>query len=104
MKKINCWELKKCGREHGGINAGKGVCPAASEESLDGEHGGKNAGRACWIVEGTLCDNEVQGTFTQKIDFCFSCEFYKLVKKEEHPKFQIPGMLLEKLKRTKVPL
>lgn len=51
MKKINCWEFKKCGRESGGAHAYDfGVCPAATEKRLNGTHGGKNAGRACWVV------------------------------------------------------
>ncbi len=101
MKKLNCWEFRKCGREPGGINAHLGVCPASTEKGLDGEHGGKNAGRTCWIVAGTLCNGEIQGTFAGKIDSCFSCDFYLAVKREEYPGFQIPGVLLGKINRAK---
>jgi hypothetical protein len=99
LAKINCWEFKKCGRGINGANVGKlGLCPAAREKRLDGTHGGKNGGRACWVIAGTLCDCEVQGTFASKIDHCFSCDFYNKVKKEEHPDFEFPAKLINKLK------
>jgi len=81
---MNCWEYKKCGRELGGINAVElGVCPAYSERRLNGIHGGRNAGRACWVIAGTFCGGKVQGTFAEKERSCLSCEFYKIVRKEE---------------------
>lgn len=84
VKKINCWEYKRCGREPGGLNAeDSGICPAASHEAYDGTHGGGFAGRACWLVAGTMCDGEVQGTFAQKFKNCMACDFYLLVMKEE---------------------
>jgi hypothetical protein len=47
--KMNCWQVKKCGREPGGGNEAQlGVCPAATETALQGVNGGKNGGRACW--------------------------------------------------------
>lgn len=53
MKK-NCWEFKNCGREFGGIKARElGVCPASTDERLNGIHNGENAGRSCWVV--TCC-------------------------------------------------
>jgi hypothetical protein len=31
MSKLNCWELKKCGREAGGAKSNEmGICPAAA--------------------------------------------------------------------------
>jgi hypothetical protein len=81
MKKDNCWEYKKCGREPGGIKVHElGVCPATVEEGLDGTHGGKNGGRACWAVAGSLCGGKVQGTFAQKYGNCVICDFFKIVK------------------------
>jgi hypothetical protein len=48
MKKLNCREIKKCGREPGGAKVkGLGICPASTEERLDGIYRGKNGGRAC---------------------------------------------------------
>ena len=83
MKKLNCWEFKKCGREPGGHNTEHGVCPAAVDTNLDGSHDGKNAGRACWVVAGTLCEGEVQGTFAKKYVGCEQCDFYQAVVEEE---------------------
>lgn len=80
----NCWEFKHCGREVGGAKAAElGVCPAATDTSVDGLNSGKNGGRICWIIAGTVCDGEVQGTFAQKIPACMACDFFKKVKAEE---------------------
>lgn len=98
MKK-NCWEFKECGRETGGDKTSElGVCPAATEGVLDGTHGGTNAGRACWVVAGTLCKGEVQGTFAKKFEACEKCEFYLKVREEEFPNFEFSSLLLGKLK------
>jgi len=86
MPKLNCWEVKKCGREPGGSKVNQlGVCPAASDTSCDGLNGGKNAGRICWAVAGTFCGGKVQGDFAQKSVSCMSCEVFKMVKSEEGP-------------------
>lgn len=97
-KKINCWEFKKCGREPGGAHVRDlGVCQAATEERLDGVHGGSYAGRSCWVVAGTLCGGQVQGTFAQKYKNCEICEFYRKVKEEEFPKFMLSAVLVRRL-------
>lgn len=99
MKKVNCWEYKKCGRETGGMRAQElGICPATQEYRLDGVHGGLFAGRSCWVLAGTLCSGQVQGTFAQKYKNCELCDFYKNVKQEEFPQFQLSALLLAKLK------
>ncbi len=99
MKKPNCWEFKKCGREQGGKHQDDlGICPVAQEKRLDGTHEGKNAGRACWVVAGTLCGNQVQGTFAKKYANCEKCDFYNLVLKEEGPRYNLAILLLAKLK------
>jgi hypothetical protein len=98
LGKLNCWEVKRCGREQGGKRPELGVCPAAVEERLDGIHGGKNAGRACWIVAGTLCGGNVQGTFAKKIDSCEACDFFNLVKEEEGNGYLRSSVLFFKLK------
>ena len=95
MKKLNCWEFKKCGRQLGGGNALLGLCPAATNVLLDGIHDGAYAGRACWIVEGTMCNGEVQGAFSQKIQCCGSCDFYVTVKTEEAGNLQMTHRLLK---------
>ncbi len=82
--RLNCWEVKKCGRVSGGEKVHElGVCPATSDTSSDGLNGGKNAGRICWAVVGTFCGGKVQGSFAQKEVTCMVCEFYKRVQEEE---------------------
>ena len=64
----NCWEIKKCGREKGGALEGTlGSCPACPDR-----------GHSCWMVTGTLCGGEVQGTFAQKEMNCLKCQVYQL--------------------------
>jgi hypothetical protein len=97
-RKLNCWEFKKCGREPGGTHVHDlGTCPATMEESLDGTHEGKNAGRSCWVLAGTLCKGEVQGSFAQKYQNCGICDFYRTVKQEEFPRFTLSAVLIRKL-------
>ena len=84
MKKLNCWEVQKCGREPGGHAVGdQGPCPAAVESTLDGVHGGQNSGRTCWVLAGTFCSGQVVGTAAKKLGHCSECAFYRLVMREE---------------------
>lgn len=65
----NCWELRGCGREAGGVKVAElGEC-VASREKL---------GHSCWAIAGTLCGGEVQGSVKEKNDNCLVCEVYKL--------------------------
>ena len=74
---MNCWEFKKCGRESGGEkNKELGICPASTEIKAHGINSGTNGGRACWVINKTLCGNQVQGAFIQKLNGCMNCEFY----------------------------
>lgn len=83
-RRLNCWEFMKCRRELGGQRAFElGVCPAATDVRLDGVHDGISAGRACWIIDGTMCGDNIQGTFAQKYKNCGRCNFYEYVKSEE---------------------
>jgi hypothetical protein len=84
-KTLNCWEYMVCGREIGGARVNElGLCPAAIDTRFNGIHGGRNAGRACWVVAGTLCKGTVQGTYAKKYKgYCWQCDFYTIVKKEE---------------------
>jgi hypothetical protein len=101
-KKLNCWEFKKCGRQPGGEKAKElGVCPATIYEELDGIHDGDNAGRSCWILAGTMCGGKVQGTFAQKYENCELCDFFRSVKEEEGPAYQLSIVLLNKVKAFK---
>jgi hypothetical protein len=84
--KQNCWEYKKCGRQPGGQNVHHlGICPVTTNQELTGAHDGLNAGRACWVVAGSLCGGKVQGTYANKLNNCWRCDFMNTVKKEEEP-------------------
>lgn len=99
MKKKNCWEFKKCGREPGGAKIGElGVCPAAIENRVNGINEGNNGGRACWAITGTLCNGVVDGRFASKVETCLQCDFYKLVCKEQGVSFQGSAIILDRLK------
>lgn len=97
MKKMNCWEYKRCGREIGGHTHELGVCPVAVTKDLNKTHGGTHAGRACWVVAGSLCGGNPQGSFAQKYKSCEQCDFYQKVKEEEGPSFQLAVVLIGKL-------
>ena len=99
MAKQNCWQVKKCGREPGGAKQGLGICPAAAEMKLDGAHGGTNAGRACWVIAGTMCGGQEQGTFAKKYHNCEKCDFFQLVLREEGPSYQFSILLLKRLRQ-----
>jgi len=83
--KMNCWEMMQCGRGAGGSR--DDVCPAATETKLNGVHEGKNGGRACWVIAGTQCNGQLQGTFAKKFKSCSQCKLYLAVKAEEGGKF-----------------
>lgn len=88
--KQNCWEVMKCERHSDGLKIDElGACPGAGDSRFNGLHGGKNAGRTCWMIAGTLCGGKIQGTTAQKHKNCITCEFYKLVKKEEGLDFKM---------------
>lgn len=98
-KKLNCWESKKCRRVYGAeMDGSYGICPVYTEKRLDGVNDGRNAGRACWVVAGTMCNDKVQGSFAFKIKGCSSCEFYRLVKKEEGENIVDNQEILNKIK------
>ena len=81
---LNCWELKKCGRQPGGVRvADIRVCRAAIESRADGLNGGRKGGRICWASAGTMCGGKLQGTFAKKLPTCMACEFYRLVYAEQ---------------------
>ena len=99
-RRYNCWEIKQCGREPGGIRVSEyGECPASIEKKLHGVHGGENAGRACWVVAGSLCGNNVQGSYIDKYENCTICDFYMKVKSEESANFTLMSSLIMKLEQ-----
>lgn len=98
MKK-NCWEFMECGRELLGKNVKElGICPAATYEKLDGANGGINAGRTCWLIAGTFCGGEIQGTFARKCQNCIECEFYRSVNSEEKNYYVHTERFINKIK------
>lgn len=101
MKKVNCWEFKKCGREPGGINESEfGACPAATETRTDGINDGGNAGRSCWPVSGTFCAGIAGGSFAAKVTDCLQCDFYKLVCQEQGGEFKGTAFILKQLQNS----
>lgn len=98
MSRMNCWEFEECGREPGGKNAKQlGVCPATSEQKVDGVNRGKNAGRSCWAIAGTLCGGRVQGTYAEKLGNCMQCDFYAFVRGQERAEFVNTRKILDVL-------
>jgi methyl-accepting chemotaxis protein len=81
----NCWDIKGCGCGPEGPER----CPASEDRFADGANGGYSAGRICWLVSGTLCDGEVQGTFAQKGVACTSCEVFQEVQNQEGEAFLV---------------
>ena len=79
--KLNCWEFRNCGREKGGLMAQlHGECPVSQAMKYDGLNGGVGAGRACWMVENSVCRlNAVPAGGNP----CLECEFYNRVLYEE---------------------
>jgi chemotaxis signal transduction protein len=52
-----CWEVKGCQ---------KNECPAYESNDL-----------RCWMISGTFCRDEIQGSFHEKIEACRKCNFYR---------------------------
>lgn len=84
LRRLNCWEYKNCGREPGGARGDDlGFCPAAVDQDADGLNFGTCGGRICWAISGTYCRGNVQGVFVSKITSCSTCDFFRLVEREE---------------------
>jgi len=100
MRKMNCWEVLKCGRGPGGANVGElGVCPAATFKKGNDIHGGKNGGRCCWAVAGTFSKGKALGIYVEIVKTCLNCDFYMLVKGEEGGEFLGAREIKEKIER-----
>ena len=52
-----CWEIKCCKKKE---------CPAYENPDL-----------RCWMISGTFCRDEIQGSFHEKIEACRKCNFYQ---------------------------
>ncbi|WP_339137578.1 MAG: hypothetical protein WGN25_05780 [Candidatus Electrothrix sp. GW3-4] len=102
MRKKNCWEVKKCGRQPGGNQVkNQGICPASTIMAVSGINNGINGGRACWALTGTMSGpaEKVQGSFARILHTsCYDCEFYEQVLSEEQDAFEGTIQIIEKLK------
>ncbi len=84
MKKLNCWEFMKCGRQIGGDKVSEyGECPVSRNFKTHGLNGGINGGRSCWAIPNTLCQGVDQQDLKSRMRNCGSCDFLHLVIKEE---------------------
>lgn len=96
-ERLNCWEYQGCERGPSGRRAVNGQrCPASLADSLDGVNGGRSGGRACWVVNDTLCNGRPSGPYEQKIHECRKCAFYARVHVEEALGVQTTEVLLER--------
>ncbi|MCK5114164.1 MAG: hypothetical protein KAR11_05315 [Phycisphaerae bacterium] len=98
MKRENCWEMKKCGRQPGGEEVDEfGACPAARSSEYDGINGGLYSGRFCWMIPGTFCDGKSHGSLVEKLAQCLKCEFFRQVSEEENRRFIMTPKDIDKL-------
>lgn len=56
----NCWDYMDCPEES------RELCPAFIEQK----------GTECWLIEGTRCRGEVQGSVVAKLEHCRECQVY----------------------------
>ena len=86
IRRTNCWEYFKCGREPGGKKAESlGICPTALQSESDGLNHGTAAGRACWSVADSHCTK----TIGEKFKKCLECPFFHKVQDEEGRHFEL---------------
>ena len=104
MRKKNCWEVKKCGRQPGGNQVStQGICPASTLMAVDGINDGINGGRACWALTGTMSGpaEKVQGSFARILNTtCYDCEFFEQVMIEEQDSFEGTVQIVQKLREV----
>ena len=110
MSKMNCWEFRNCGREPNGSKVKEfGVCPAAKPSEFKNINNGEHSGRFCWALDGTFCDDSINGSFSQKLMSCIECPFLQYVQDQESSSFTLTPkdaceqqkQLTEKAKETK---
>jgi len=96
-KPVNCWQYMSCGREAGGAHTVPfGVCPASTDNRLDGVHGGKSAGRACWVIAGSFTKEGDAMALAGGHRDCAACNFHTAVQQEEG-RYTWPTAFLQKL-------
>jgi chemotaxis signal transduction protein len=59
----NCWDVKSCKKKE---------CPAYENSDL-----------RCWMISGTFCRDEIQGSFHEKIEACRKCNFYQQAQSDQ---------------------
>ncbi len=57
---VTCWEMKNCPPDR------RNSCPAYPDQ-----------GNQCWVVTGTLCGGQEQGSYREKMANCRKCDVYK---------------------------
>ncbi len=94
-------------RQGTGTNREEGCsqCPVPHMAGYDSMNGGINGGRICWLITGTLCNEDVQLTYSHKLNTCRQCAFYLAVEEEEGSKLCLPIDIIEHIfserKRTR---
>jgi hypothetical protein len=84
MERNNCWQIRRCGCEPGGVNVDRyGVCPAAISGRWDGLNRGQMRGRCCWAVIGSSPQCQQAELYGDKLINCIQCQFLKQVHEEE---------------------
>ena len=58
-----CWDTKQCGKTE---------CP-----------GYENKDHRCWMISGTHCKGEIQGSIHEKITACRQCDYYQYMQNEQ---------------------
>ncbi len=53
-----CWDVLHCGKQE---------CPAFEHSDA-----------RCWMISGTHCRDEIQGSYREKLQACSNCEVYRL--------------------------
>ncbi|MEW6054538.1 MAG: two-CW domain-containing protein [Nitrospirota bacterium] len=78
---MNCWEYKRCGKEHHDPEAdAPAVCAAATDERFDRINHGTNGGRVCWLIRQIRAERKKKSI---AITHCCRCDFFRLVEKQE---------------------
>ncbi len=82
-KKLNCWEVRGCGREKPGTG-GMPLCPVVTASHADGANAGVSGGRVCWSIVGAFCSRNHQAkNGNVKERSCATCDFFQRVREEE---------------------
>ena len=85
MRRLNCWEFKKCGRKQSWTSTNcSDVCAASTEERFDQMNHGMNGGRVCWLIKQMAAERKDKGFGMMH---CCRCDFFHLVAKQEGSNF-----------------